>query len=111
MSEKRTLWRDQIRAKVAPMVAHETSLKNATLAVAAKLWDAWGPPTIKYVASPPDQVNAYNPLAVIAAHNASCTGLSILFASACRSVGIPARVAGVPTEPLAVLTLSLFALN
>lgn len=96
MSEKRTMWRDQIRMKVAPMVAHATSLENATLSVAAHLWDAWGPPTIKFVAAPPDAVNAYDPLAVIAAHNASCTGLSILFASACRSVGIPARVAGVP---------------
>lgn len=27
---------------------------------------------------------------------ASCTGLSILFASACRTVGIPARLAGIP---------------
>jgi hypothetical protein len=96
MSEKRTSWRDQIRAKVAPMVAHATSLENATLLVAAQLWDAWGPPSIKYVAAPPDAVNTYDPLAVIAAHNASCTGLSVLFASACRSVGIPSRVAGVP---------------
>ena len=96
MSEARQRWRAEVRAKVAPMVADATSLKNATLEVAAHLWDAWGPPAIHYVAAPPDAVNAYDPLAVIAAHNASCTGLSILFASALRSVGIPARVAGVP---------------
>ena len=55
-----------------------------------------GPPTIKYASAPPDAVNAYDPLAVIAAHNASCTGISVLFACACRAAGIPARIAGVP---------------
>ena len=28
---------------------------------------------------------------------ASCTGLSILLADACRSVGVPARLAGIPS--------------
>jgi len=41
----------------------------------------------------PDQ----SPSESIEAHYASCTGLSILFADACRSVGIPARIVGLPT--------------
>ena len=35
-------------------------------------------------------------LQVLAGHNASCTGLSVFFANACRAVGIPTRVAGTP---------------
>ena len=37
-----------------------------------------------------------SPLETMAIHTASCTGLSVLFVDACRAVGIPARVAGIP---------------
>jgi len=44
MSEPRTAWRAELRAKVAPMVAAlatDATLENATLTIAAQIWDAW----------------------------------------------------------------------
>jgi hypothetical protein len=44
MSEPRTAWRAVLRAKVAPMVAAlaaDATLENATLTIAAQIWDAW----------------------------------------------------------------------
>ena len=96
MTEPRESWRQDFYTKLAPLVKNASSTKEAVLAVAAGVWDAWGPPTIKFVAAPPDAVNAYSPLQVLAGHNASCTGLAVFFADACRSVGLPARVAGTP---------------
>jgi len=38
----------------------------------------------------------YDPMSIINFGYASCTGVSILYVDALRSVGIPARVAGTP---------------
>jgi hypothetical protein len=57
----------------------------------------------------PDQTpEIMSPSQVIAKGYASCTGLSIFLASACRSVGVPARVAGaqIPKPGQAWLTSS-----
>ncbi|MAH67159.1 MAG: hypothetical protein CMJ27_12405 [Phycisphaerae bacterium] len=43
--------------------------------------------------------NEQSPYQSIDQHCASCTGLSILLANACRAAGIPARVAGIPEWP------------
>ena len=51
---------------------------------------------IKFVAAPPDELNHYSVFSVLNARNSSCTGLAVFLACSLRSVGIPARVAGVP---------------
>ena len=43
--------------------------------------------------------NEQSPYQSIDQHCASCTGLSILLANACRAAGIPARIAGIPEWP------------
>ena len=55
-----------------------------------KLWDVLG---VKYEANLSPAILA--PLDVVAAGKASCTGLSLLLVAACRSLGVPARIAGV----------------
>ena len=56
------------------------------------LWGLFGPEPIYFKPDQTPEIMA--PSQVIKAGYASCTGLSILLASACRAAGVPARVAG-----------------
>lgn len=53
------------------------------------IWKIWG---LYFV--PDKSPEIMSPGQTLAAGYASCTGLSIFLADACRAVGIPARVAG-----------------
>lgn len=59
-------------------------------------WDIVNPPIVFNASGDPTGLNEYSPFQVMAAHYASCTGLSVFLVSCLRSVGIPARVAGTP---------------
>jgi transglutaminase-like putative cysteine protease len=85
-------WRPALRSVAARLVANATSLAHAAQLLNRDLWRALRDPPIIF--SPDLTPEIMAPSQVIAAGRASCTGLSILLASACRAVGVPARVAG-----------------
>jgi Transglutaminase-like superfamily len=59
--------------------------------------NAWNivEPHIIFQAAPPNELNSYGVFETMNRHNSSCTGLSIFLIASLRSVGIPARIAGV----------------
>jgi hypothetical protein len=59
-------------------------------------WNIVAPPIVFNASGNPTGLNEYSPFEVMAAHYASCTGLSVFLVSCLRSIGIPARVAGTP---------------
>eukprot|EP00300_Choanocystis_sp_HF-7_P025014 c26637_g1_i1.p1 GENE.c26637_g1_i1~~c26637_g1_i1.p1 ORF type:complete len:300 (+),score=60.04 c26637_g1_i1:45-944(+) len=95
LTEPRDPWRPLFRTKFAPLVNQTTSIGEAAILLNQLSWRIVDPPII-FVAAPPNQLNGYSPFEVMKQHNASCTGLSVFLVAALRSVGIPARVAGVP---------------
>lgn len=91
LSEKREPWRKQFYERCKPLIAGCTTPGAAAVTLNTAIYDQF---KVTYHATRrprPDQ----GPLESIAAGYASCTGLAILLVNACRSVGIPARVAGV----------------
>ncbi|CEM00019.1 unnamed protein product [Vitrella brassicaformis CCMP3155] len=95
--EPRESWRPVLYSHASKVLSvhppSPSSLRAAAQLLNEYIWSTWEPPIV-FVADRTPAV--MSPLDVIEARNASCTGLSILIASACRSVGIPARVAGIP---------------
>jgi hypothetical protein len=92
VNEARDPWRAEYRRLFAPLVA-----KCATVEEAVKLLNSevFKQRKVAYHATKrkkPDQ----SPAESEASGYASCTGLSIMLADACRAVGIPARLAGAP---------------
>ncbi|KIZ07847.1 transglutaminase domain protein [Monoraphidium neglectum] len=88
-------WRKLFFQKLAPLVAGASSITEAAQIINRDVWALFSDPPIHFV---PDQApEILSPAQVIAAGFASCSGLSIFLASACRAVGIPARVAGTPS--------------
>lgn len=80
-----------LRAKAAPLVIGCRTPGEAAQRLNEKLFPLL---SVRYSTERkrPDQ----SPLETIASGKATCSGLSILLVDACRSVGIPARVAGTP---------------
>jgi hypothetical protein len=68
---------------------------DTALTLNDKAWSIVNPP-IKFLAATTNGLNSYSVFQTMRRHNSSCTGLSIFLVSALRSVGVPARVAGVP---------------
>lgn len=91
LNEARDNSRAMLRAKSLPLVAGAQTSGDAAQRLNRKLFPLVG---VKYSTGRhrPDQA----PLETIASGKATCSGLSILLVDACRSVGIPARVAGTP---------------
>ncbi len=91
INESRDPWRVSLRAICAPMVANATTPAQAAAILNRELFPRVG---VKYstLRKKADQ----SPRESIDSGLASCTGLSILLVDACRSVGIPARFAGIP---------------
>ncbi len=94
VSETRERWHDALRERCLPWIAECTTPGEAALAINAKLFGAVG---VKY--STGRRRADQSPSESIEQGLASCTGLSILLASACRSVGVPARLAGIAEWP------------
>lgn len=91
LDEDREDWRAGLREKAAPLVAGCRTPGEAAQALNAKLF-----PLVKVRYSTERKKPNQAPSETIGSGVATCSGLSILLADACRSVGIPARVVGTP---------------
>jgi predicted esterase len=89
VNEDREAWRPDFRKRFAELVADAESTTEATMRLNAHIFGELG---VKYSTkrNKPDQA----PSESMEIGLASCTGLSILLADACRAVGVPARLAG-----------------
>ena len=92
VGERREAWRTPLREAFMEMVLDVKSQEAAVKLLNDKLWKAYG---ITYHPSKRPKTDQ-SPSETIDCGVASCTGLSIILADACRAVGIPARLAGVP---------------
>ncbi len=91
LNEARDDSRATLRAKSLPLIAGARTSGGAAQALNRAIFPLFG---VKYstARNRPDQA----PTETIASGKATCSGLSILLVDACRSVGVPARVAGTP---------------
>ena len=90
-SERREAWRADLRARCLPLIAG----CNTPAAAAQRLNETLFPAVqVKYST---ERARAdQSPAETMSSGKASCTGLSILLVDACRSVGVPARMVGIP---------------
>jgi len=90
-NEAREHWRPRLREVAWPLVKDCTTPGEAARRLNERLF-----PLLKVGYNTkrrrPDQA----PLETMGSGMATCTGLSILLADACRAVGVPARIAGTP---------------
>ena len=91
VNEQRDNWRKRLHDLCVPLVKDCKTSAEAAQVINQKLFKQLG---VKYSKKrrAPDQ----GPFETIDTKVATCTGLSILLVDACRSVGIPARIAGTP---------------
>ena len=91
LSERRDDWRKTLREKCLPLVKDSKTPSEAAHRLNQTLFDLV---KVRYSTQrkKPDQ----SPLESMELGLASCSGLAILLVDACRSVGIPARLAGTP---------------
>jgi predicted esterase len=94
VTETREAWRASLRARCLPMVEGCTSLVEAVQELNRQLFADTG---VRY--STKRRRADQSPSESIEQGLASCTGLSILLADACRAVGVPARLAGIASWP------------
>ena len=94
LDEVRVNWRKDLMDKFLPLVKDCKTPSEAAQMLNKELWDIVN---VKY--STEREKPNQNPFESMASGIASCSGLSILLADACRSVGVPARVAGIVKWP------------
>jgi transglutaminase-like putative cysteine protease len=106
LNEARSNWRPYLFQKLSSLVISTetttttttttpTTLTEAVYTINTYMWQrlaAPGTSSITFVAGSTPLI--FDPMSVLIYGHGSCTGLSILFASALRAVGVPARVAG-----------------
>lgn len=90
LDETRDEWRAELAQKIAPIVANCLTGSQAALAVAGNIEK-----TLKVSYSILRDKPNQSPKESMSTGRLSCTGQSILLVDALRSVGIPARIAGV----------------
>jgi transglutaminase-like putative cysteine protease len=90
LDEKRERWRARLLELAGPIVEGSTSAGEAAQALNRELFKLVN---VRYGTD--RRAANQSPLETMELGIASCTGLSILLVDACRSVGIPARVAGI----------------
>lgn len=91
LNERRDNWRSRLRKIAAPIVKDCTTPGEAAQALNRQLFR-----TVKVRYSTQRKKPDQSALESMESGVATCSGLSILLVDACRSVGIPARVAGTP---------------
>lgn len=91
ISEVRDVWGPDLRSKSAPLVADCKTPAEAAQRLNEQLFKLVN---VKY--STARRRADQSPLETMKSGIATCTGLSILLVDACRAVGVPARVVGVP---------------
>ncbi len=99
-NEPRTDWRALMKPPLELLMTNYTGDNtpfDVALYVNANLWSSSTsglPSSITFKSSQTPLI--YDPMSTLAFGYASCTGVSIVFASALRTLGIPARIAGTP---------------
>ena len=91
VNESRDLWRRRLRDLAGPLVVDCQTPAEAGQRLNQKLFKLLN---VRY--STQRRRADAGPLETMESGLATCTGLSILLVDACRSVGVPARVAGTP---------------
>ena len=91
-SEARDPWRADFRTRFAPSVKDCKTAADAAQLLNREIFKTLGVVYHATKRQKPDQ----SPKESMAIGYASCTGLAILLVDACRSVGVPARIAGTP---------------
>lgn len=101
VNEARTDWRSLLWKELIPVV--ETLGNSSTLAEVAtlvnlKMWAALGKfsGTEKVVFRSEQTPLVFDPMSTLLYGFASCTGISILYVDALRTLGVPARLVGTP---------------
>jgi hypothetical protein len=95
VNEHRDNWRGEFHRRFINIAQQSINIDQAALILNKYVFDVYH---VAYSATKrpkPDQ----SPYESMRAHFASCTGLSILLTDALRSVGIPARIAGIAMWP------------
>ncbi len=90
-SERRDDWRADLRTHCAPLIAACRTPGEAALRLNERLF-----PLVNVRYSTARAKADQSPAETLHSGLASCTGLSILLVDACRAVGVPARLAGIP---------------
>ncbi len=90
LDEPSAKWRDEVAAVIHPLIKDCKSDKEAALLISKNIGKLTG---VHY--STARTRACMNPLESLEQKKASCTGLSLLFAAALRSVDIPSRIVGV----------------
>ncbi len=91
VDESRDPWRKELYDLAAPMVKECKTATEAVMKLNSELF-----PKLKVGYSTQRKLPNQSPKESIDQGKASCTGLSILLSDACRAVGIPTRVVGIP---------------
>ena len=91
LDEPREDWRPLFFERFMPLIENATSMIDAVQILNRDIWKPWN-----IVFKSNQTPDIMSPSQTIMNNHASCTGLSIFLAYACRAVGIPARVAGTP---------------
>jgi hypothetical protein len=97
LNEGRSNWRPYLWKKLRLLVNPEDTVQEAVLALNRDMWKILAPADtdcITFISSETPLI--FDPMSVLVFGHASCTGLAILFTTALRTVGVPARVAGTP---------------
>jgi len=99
VNEPRNDWRELFAKKLSPLVQNSTfeadDIESVATILNKELWSVLRPEgEIRFKGGQTPLI--YDPMSVIAYGYASCTGVSIMFVDALRSVGVPARIAGTP---------------
>ena len=91
INERREPWRKEFFERFFPLVKDAKSASHAAAILNQNIFKTLN---VKYSTKRPkaDQ----SPMESIRAGLASCTGLSVLLADACRATGVPARLVGTP---------------
>lgn len=91
LNERRDAWRSRLRTISLPLVEGCRTPGEAAQALNKKLF-----PLVKVRYSTERKKPDQSALETLESGIATCSGLSILLVDACRSVGVPARIAGIP---------------
>jgi hypothetical protein len=89
--ERRDNWRPKFYKELLPLVKDCKSIKEAADKLNREVFKKY---SVKYNTKRSKPV--MSPFETIKEGMATCTGLSIMLVSACRAVGIPARIVGTP---------------
>ncbi len=90
IDEPSSPWRDRLRELIIPLIRDTKSAREAALLISSQFKELTG---VDY--STNRRHPSMSPVETLESKRATCTGLSILYAAALRSVDIPSRLVGV----------------